>query len=456
MDTEESHTRQEIRKQLEPFFDGIVDAVEETVVDADELGDVDFEDFEETLQQRGDDLMQKGCELGLKALDPDVERVFIDGVEYDKIMSSETTYRSKWGEIPIERALMRQKGIHNGPSVCPLELRAGMVGSWTPACARSIGEFIQELPAKVAAGLSNVPYSSSTFQRLGRRVGGGWEARRADLQPAVSEDVDIPEEAASVSVLVDRVSVLMREGERCNWRMLWCGAVCVHDRQGDTLKTWRYGAVPEHLDAAVREPMRQDVETILAERPDLERIALGDGGSDVCNFLDEEYPQWERRLDFMHVTEKIGAALRGWCDDHATTRSPADVLGGWKLDLLNNDGAIEDIEASVRRWKQSRNSPETDKAIHAALTYIDNHRDQMRYASIRDRGLPVGSGAIEATCKSLVALRMKRNGQSWSYPGAQAILNLRSLALSGRWEAGMDALMKTYRESVTPLPAQAA
>ena len=456
MDTEESHTRQDIRKKLEPFFDDIVDTVDQMVDEADGLGDVDFEDFEDTLQQQGEALMRKGCELGLEALDPEAERCLIDGAEYYKFMTSETAYRSKWGEIPIERGLFREKGVHNGPSACPLELRAGTVGSWTPACARTIGEFVQELPAEVAAGLSDVPYSSSTFQRVGRRLGGDWKACRADLQPAVSEDVDVPEEAASVSVLVDRVSVLMREGDAYNWRMLWCGAVCLHDREGDTLQTWRYGAVPEHLDEAVRRPMRRDVEAILDDRPNLERIALGDGGSDVCGFLDEEFAEWERRLDFMHVTEKIGAALRCWSDDHATTRQASDVLGGWKLDLLNDDGAIEDIETSIRRWTRSRNSEKTDKAIDATLTYIENHRDEMRYASIREKGLPVGSGAIEATCKSLVALRMKRNGQSWSYSGAQAILNLRSLALSDRWEAGMDALMETYRSSVTPLPAQAA
>jgi len=131
-------------------------------------------------------------------------------------------------------------------------------------------------------------------------------------------------------------------------------------------------------------------------------------------------------------------------------------LDKWKLDLLNDDEAIDSIEKSIQRWAEMRNTAEAQEAVDAALTYIDNHREQMRYASIRKRGLPVGSGAIEATCKNLVAVRMKRNGQSWSHPGAQAILNLRSLALSDRWEDGMEALMSTYRTSVEPLSAQAA
>lgn len=80
----------------------------------------------------------------------------------------------------------------------------------------------------------------------------------------------------------------------------------------------------------------------------------------------------------------------------------------------------------------------------------------MRYGSICDQGLSVGTGHVEATRKSLVALRMKRNDQRWSYQGAQAILDLHSLALSDRWEAGMDALMETYQQPVRAAPAQAA
>jgi hypothetical protein len=451
MDGQDSHNRQQIRKRLEPFFEQIVDSVERMSEHAD---GVEFEDFEDRLDEQGDKLKHEACKIGLESCRLEADRVLIDGQEYYRCMSSEATYRDRWGKSRIERGLFRPKGEHNGATVSPMDVRAGIVaGSWTPGCARTVGEFIQELPAGRAVALSGLPYSTSSFKRLGARLGADWDNQRPECE---SVGLEVPDEACAISALVDRVSVLMREQEEFNWRMLWCGAVCLHDEDGNILKTLRYGAIPDRLDEAVRQPMGRDVDAILEQRPDLNRIALGDGGTDVCKLLDEMFPDWERRIDFMHLVGKVSKALGMWSGEHETTRTADEVMASWKLKLLNDDEAIEDIEEAIGRWANSENSSETDKAIHTALTYIDNHREQMRYGSVRQKGLPVGSGAIEATCKSLVALRMKRNGQSWSYSGAQAILNLRSLALSDRWEEAMDHLMSTYRQQVEPMPAQAA
>lgn len=457
METQKSHSRDEIRKELEPVFEEFVDVVDQTVQEAEDLGDIDFESFEHLLDKTGDELKRRGCEIGLLGCEPEDDHLRIDGDHYYQCMDSQATYRSQWGECAFKRGLFRKKGEHNGATVSPLELRAGIVeGTWTPGCARTIGQYVQELPAHRGAELSELPYSTTSFKRLAGQLGESWQRESPQLQTMTAERLEVPEKAASLSVLVDRVSVLMREDDDYNWRMLWCGAVCLHDDEGETLQTLRYGAIPDKLDESLRRPMGKDVKAILDQRPDLDRIALGDGGADVCGFLDEEYPEFDRRIDIMHLLEKIAEAHRLWSKKRPTRWESDELLDKWKLDLLNDDEAIDSIEKSIQRWAEMRNMAEAQEAVDAALTYIDNHREQMRYASIRKRGLPVGSGAIEATCKNLVAVRMKRNGQSWSHPGAQAILNLRSLALSDRWEDGMDSLTSTYRASVEPLSAQAA
>lgn len=457
METQRSHSRDEIRKELEPMFERVVDTVDEMVDEAVDLGDIDFESFEDLLDETGDELKRRSCKIGLEALKCPQDDLRIDGDHHYRCMESKNTYRSRWGACTVERGLFRKKGEHNAATVSPLELRAGIVErTWTPGCARTIGAYVQELPAHRGAELSDVPYSTTSFKRLASTLGDSWQRESAELQSTMAERLEVPDEAASVSVLVDRVSVLMREDGDYNWRMLWCGAVCIHDEDGETLKTLRYGAIPERLDEAMRRPMVKDVEAILDHRPDLDRIALGDGGADVCGFLDEEFPDFDRRIDIMHLLGKISQAHRSWSSEHPSHRDTSELLEKWKLDLLNDDEAIDSIEASIQRWAQMRNTDSCQEDVEAALTYINNHREQMRYASIRRRGLPVGSGAIEATCKNLVAVRMKRNGQSWSHPGAQAMLNLRSLALSDRWEDGIHALMSTYQTSVEPMSAQAA
>ena len=72
----------------------------------------------------------------------------------------------------------------------------------------------------------------------------------------------------------------------------------------------------------------------------------------------------------------------------------------------------------------------------------------MNYAAARRRGFPVGSGNVEATCKSLVAMRMKRPGARWKEATGEHLLNLRALARSARWESAMTLTLRPLRKAI--------
>ena len=74
------------------------------------------------------------------------------------------------------------------------------------------------------------------------------------------------------------------------------------------------------------------------------------------------------------------------------------------------------------------------KEIEKQIHYFQTNAERMRYAEFRRQGLFVGSGVIEAGCKTIVGLRLKQSGMKWTVRGANAIIALRCLALSGRWE----------------------
>lgn len=70
----------------------------------------------------------------------------------------------------------------------------------------------------------------------------------------------------------------------------------------------------------------------------------------------------------------------------------------------------------------------------------------MTYAEYRRIGVPLGSGVTEAGCKTVYTQQLKLSGMRWQKGGAQTILNLRILQLSGVWDEAYEHALKDYDE----------
>ena len=92
-------------------------------------------------------------------------------------------------------------------------------------------------------------------------------------------------------------------------------------------------------------------------------------------------------------------------------------------------GDIESFLAAFYALPESK----TDE-VHEALAYFENNQERMRYGRFRELGLFIGSGTVEAGCKTLVHQRLKLSGMRWSLRGAGAIVSLRAHSASGRWD----------------------
>jgi hypothetical protein len=176
----ESHDRDEIRKELLPFFEELVD----TVIAARQGGE--SMQAEEDIAQAGDRLGAQAIGQWLASHDTDAPHVEIDGKLHYKMGDAVAkTYNTKRGGVRLSRHVYRPSGEHNGSTACPLELEVGMVGGqWTPGCAEAMAYVAQELPeraaAKVAAKLGAMDYSHNSFKRLARTLG---ERGRATVTP---------------------------------------------------------------------------------------------------------------------------------------------------------------------------------------------------------------------------------------------------------------------------------
>lgn len=227
--------------------------------------------------------------------------------------------------------------------------------------------------------------------------------------------------------------------------MAYCGVWTLHDHRGDPLHSVRYAWLPGEEERDVMEDaLSQDVRELLRKRPDLGVVTLADGAPEMQGFLDrvvDGVPVAARIVDFYHLTEKLAAASR------ALKRDVKADAARFVPALLARDEAIDEIAEEVAAWAVPFYDGvlELPEPLHAALTYMDNQRERLRYASARKSNLPIGSGHVEATCKTIVAVRFKRAGARWVPEGAAPLLHLRALATSSRWDAAMALLLKAQQ-----------
>jgi hypothetical protein len=100
------------------------------------------------------------------------------------------------------------------------------------------------------------------------------------------------------------------------------------------------------------------------------------------------------------------------------------------------DGGVDQAIRSICYYRKSRKTRASRdlETIRTTLRYLRKNRKRMQYAQYRRQGLPIGSGVVEACCKTLIGHRLKRAGMRWSLEGGQSILNLRAAVLSKRWD----------------------
>jgi len=413
----------------------------------------------------------------LKSLDMDVPAVIIGGIRYTRVGRCEGTYHTMVGSVSVERSLYRQSGTRGGQPeakvVDAVSLRAGVVGEgWLPQTARAMSYAMQQgtsREAQATAGeFGRLPYARSSFERVGHLVGALAVADHQDIEDALIDAVDVPEEAASVSVSLDRVSVPMEEPRRRpvgrpkkgapkrpverNFRMAYCGTVTLHDKDGVGRYTIRYGCMPEGDILGLRDRLVADVATLRSKRPDLKIQLLCDGAAEMWNLLEEGFlPKFgedlHRLVDLCHVTGKLGAAA-GVLEDSAA--AAGERVGGWKQALLHRSSAATDILKELIASGRDEGAG-TDHPVHEAITYLQSHgceTDRMNYARARRLGLALGTGNVEATCKSLFEMRMKRCGARWKKDTGQHIVQLRAFALSDRWEPAIELTLRPLRMAV--------
>lgn len=440
--------------------------------------------FERQLQEQTREIGRVTLEAVYNALEPDEPQqapghMRQEGILYRRLNQPTPNphVATLFGKITLLRRGYRDVERESSePTIFPLELQLGLVEGATPALACEAAKFMAETGAT----------QQTVLDRLREQYGVEWGVKKLR---AVTEQVSVAltplrreHQAAQVVawlqqaqagrggnrpvLAVGRDGITLRTRPHRFWEVASTGTLTVYDRLGRRLGTVYLAYTPEpgqgqqtmtdELTALLLEVFRQ------WEGPIPRLVYVTDAGENEVQYFRRvlrpmRHPRtgeklaWQWIVDFYHASERLHTMAAALFGEGREAQAWARRMG--KL-LLKPNGPFRVLHAAAA-MKARRPMKKTAAAeFRKAYNYLRKRTSHMQYAQFRKLRLPIGSGVTEAACKMVFTQRLKLSGMLWSKPGAQRILDLRVILVSGLWYKIYDAyinLMSLTRP--TPVPA---
>ena len=161
----------------------------------------------------------------------------------------------------------------------------------------------------------------------------------------------------------------------------------------------------------------------------VKKVAIADGAEWCWNQTDLHFPGAVQIVDLYHARQHLWELARKLHPNDQTSQK-AWIRVHQKR--LLDKGKIEKLVAAIRSLKSD--NPEVVEKIRLEAGYFERNAERMRYPKFRRQHLFVGSGVIEAGCKTVIGSRLKQSGMFWTVRGANTIIALRCCHLNGRFE----------------------
>jgi hypothetical protein len=158
------------------------------------------------------------------------------------------------------------------------------------------------------------------------------------------------------------------------------------------------------------------------------KVVLGDGAEWIWNIAQQHFPGAIQIVDIYHARQHLWELARKLYPNDEAQQKRWIMIHQHHLD----EGRIEKLVGALRSIQSPH--PELAEKIRTEADYFEKNIERMRYPKFRQQHLFVGSGVIEAGCKTVIGSRCKQSGMFWTVRGANAILALRCCQLNGRFE----------------------
>jgi len=182
---------------------------------------------------------------------------------------------------------------------------------------------------------------------------------------------------------------------------------------------------------AVLDALDRWVERAQRHNPHMTLVIIADGAEWIWKWA-KKHRNAIKILDYYHLKEHVweaGNALHGKGSAKAKKWVEEIMEGLW-------DGRVAQVVAQLKAMEYVGDSKEVEskkEAVRTLWVYLENHEGLIAYGQHRASHWDIGSGTVESTCKQLFNMRLKGSGMRWSRDGAQAVIHLRCLHITGRW-----------------------
>jgi len=288
---------------------------------------------------------------------------------------------------------------------------------------------------KLLAELSVVSLSGRQIETIAEDIGKQAQVQLQEEKEAAWRDAGVEPESAQITkgktfiVEMDGVQVGLQDG---TWQEVKCGVIYEVSQRAQT-QEGRWELLKKQVCAYRGEvgEFRQQLWALSCRvgiRECDEVVILGDGASWIDQTKEWLFPKARRILDYYHASQRVWLVAEGrWGEGSVKGKNWAQKQVK-KLKM----GEAKEVIKSLKGLRIKEFGAE--KVRQEAVKYLSARVEQMRYGEYEESGLPIGSGAIESSCKQIVTSRCKQAGMRWSESGVDAILALRCFVLNNRYE----------------------
>jgi Uncharacterised protein family (UPF0236) len=360
-------------------------------------------------------------------------------------------YRSKeivtvLAPVQVERAYYHCRDCGGG--VIPKDRDLDIVGSGiSPGVRRLLGRVGSqeafEQGRQDLEELADIRVTAKQVERVAEHIGQQVEALRVEeLAPVRSGQVIVLKTISKLYIAYDGtgVPVVAREtegrpgkqGPQAKTREAKLGCVFTQTRRDedgqprrDAGSTSYVGAI-ETAEAFGRRIYREAVRRGLDQAQQV--VVLGDGAVWIWKIAEEHFPTALQIVDLYHARQHLAELGKRFYGPASLKWKPWVTARYDELDA----GEVEKVRGAILALKSRDRG--VQQQLERERKYFETNAERMRYADFRRQGLFVGSGVVEAGCRTIIGLRLKQSGMHWTIRGANAIIALRCLELSGLWE----------------------